>query len=99
MTHYSWGDVATTDQSGSTLSPGVIADVSITFAANPIVLTVGVGQEYATLAQAIAVATNGSVILVNAGTYTNDFATITTKLTIVGVGGMANFRCDRSTNE
>ncbi len=54
------------------------------------VLTVGTGEEFATLSAAIGASQNGDIILVNAGTYTNDFATITTKITIEGVGGMAN---------
>jgi hypothetical protein len=55
-------------------------------------LTVGVGSgfEFSTLAAAIAASNNGDVIQVQAGTYTNDFATITTDLTIEGVGGMVN---------
>jgi hypothetical protein len=55
-------------------------------------LTVGAGSGYqfATLAGAIAAARSGDVIQVEAGTYTNDFATITTDLTIEGVGGMVN---------
>jgi Ca-dependent carbohydrate-binding module xylan-binding len=54
------------------------------------ILTVGLGKEFATLATAIAASNNGDVIQVQAGTYTNDFATINTKITIEGVGGMVN---------
>ncbi len=54
-------------------------------------LNVGAGQAYTTLAAAVAASRNGDVIAVQAGTYVNDFATISTKITIVGVGGMANF--------
>lgn len=54
-------------------------------------LTVGSsGQTFATLAAAIAASSDGDVIQVQAGTYTNDFAEITTKITIEGVGGMVN---------
>ncbi len=53
-------------------------------------LTVGAGQEFSTLAAAINASQNGDVIQVQAGTYTNDFATITTNITIEGVGGMVN---------
>ena len=53
-------------------------------------LTVGSGLEYATLASAIAASQDGDVIKVQAGTYTNDFATITTNITVEGVGGMVN---------
>jgi hypothetical protein len=53
-------------------------------------LTVGPGKEYATLSAAIAASHNGDVIQVQAGTYTNDFSTIATSITIEGVGGMVN---------
>ena len=53
-------------------------------------LTVGTGEEYATLSAAVAASQNGDVIRVQAGTYTNDFSTITTSITIEGVGGMVN---------
>ncbi len=55
------------------------------------VLTVGPGQAFSTLAAAVAASHDGDVIQVQAGTYTNDFATITTKITIEAVGGMARF--------
>jgi hypothetical protein len=54
------------------------------------VLRVGVGQQFTTISSAVAASQDGDLILVNAGTYTNDFATITHKITIEGVGGMAN---------
>jgi hypothetical protein len=53
-------------------------------------LTVGAGEQYATLSAAVAASQNGDVIQVQAGTYTNDFSTITTSITIEGVGGMVN---------
>jgi len=53
-------------------------------------LTVGVGQQYSTLSAAVAASHNGDVIQVKAGTYTNDFATIATSITIEGVGGMVD---------
>src|SRR6202142_959275 len=53
-------------------------------------ITVGAGKEFSTLAAAIAASQNGDVIQVQAGTYTNDFATIKTNITIEGVGGMVN---------
>lgn len=53
-------------------------------------LTVGAGQQYSTIAAAVAASRNGDVLLVQAGTYVNDFATINTKITIQGVGGMAH---------
>ncbi len=54
-------------------------------------LNVGAGQAYATLSAAVGASRDGDVIAVQAGTYVNDFATISTDITIVGVGGMANF--------
>ena len=54
-------------------------------------LNVGAGQAYATLSAAVSASRDGDVIAVQAGTYVNDFATISTDITIVGVGGVANF--------
>ena len=54
------------------------------------VLTVGSSQQFSTIAAAVAASKDGDVIAVKAGTYTNDFATITTKITMEGVGGMVN---------
>ena len=56
------------------------------------ILTVGVGSgfDYNTLSSAVAASQDGDVIQVQAGTYTNDFAHITTNITIEGVGGMVN---------
>jgi hypothetical protein len=61
-------------------------------------LTVGPGEEYSSLAAAVAAAQsggdiqNGDTILVNAGTYTNDFPEpIIDNMTIEGVGGLASF--------
>jgi hypothetical protein len=53
-------------------------------------LTVGPGQQYSTIASAIGASHNGDTLLVQAGTYTNDFATINTNITLQGVGGMVN---------
>ena len=54
------------------------------------VLQVGPGQTYATIAAALAAARDGDVVLVQAGTYVNDFATVSAKVSIVGIGGMVN---------
>ncbi len=51
-------------------------------------LTVGTGQQYSTIASAVAASRDGDVLQVQAGTYTNDFATINTQITLQGVGGM-----------
>jgi len=54
------------------------------------VLPVGQGQEFATLAAAVAASHDGDLIEVQAGTYTNDFSIINTQVTIEGVGGMVD---------
>ena len=51
------------------------------------ILTVGPGQQYTTVAAAVAAAGNGDTIDIEAGTYTNDFATIPKSLVIQAVGG------------
>jgi hypothetical protein len=53
-------------------------------------LTVGKGQQYATISAAVNASHDGDVVQVQAGTYTNDFATINTKITLQGVGGMVH---------
>lgn len=55
-------------------------------------LTVGAGKTFSTLAAAIAASSAGDTILVDAGTYTNDFAYIGHALTIQGVGGLAKLQ-------
>lgn len=52
------------------------------------IITVGSGKQYSKLSSAIAASRDGDTIQVDAGTYTNDYATINTKISIVGVGGM-----------
>ncbi len=94
MLHFTWGDETFDADIGSTatVNSGLLpVDVIIPPTPGPEVLTVGAGEMFATLAEATAHAPDGSIILVDAGTYTNDFATVTTKITIAGVGGMANF--------
>jgi Ca2+-binding RTX toxin-like protein len=59
-------------------------------------LTVGPGQQFATLAGAVAASHDGDTIYVTAGTYLNNFAVITTDIAIIGVGGMARFVFDGS---
>jgi hypothetical protein len=55
------------------------------------ILTVGAGEEFSSLSAACAAAQNGDTILVKAGTYVNDFADVTTNVTIRSFGGRANF--------
>ncbi len=50
-------------------------------------LTVGTGQQYTTIADAVAASSSGDTINVEAGTYTNDFVTISHDLTLNAVGG------------
>ncbi len=60
------------------------------------ILTVGVGQQYASISDAVAASHDGDTLRVQAGTYLNDFATINTKITIEGVGGMAHLLATES---
>jgi hypothetical protein len=64
--------------------------MSVSESASATVLTVGVGEEFSTISAAIAASHNGDVIKVDAGTYTNDFATISHKITLESVGGVVN---------
>ena len=50
-------------------------------------LNVGPGQDYATIAAAIAASADGDTIAVQAGTYKNDFAEISTRIALKAVGG------------
>src|SRR4051812_37026729 len=59
-------------------------------------LTVGAsGQQFTTLAAAVAASQAGDTIQVQAGTYLNDWTAIDHALTIVGVGGYAHFTSDQ----
>ncbi len=51
-------------------------------------LMVGANQQFQRIADAVAAARDGDVVLVRAGTYVNDFATVTHKITLQGIGGM-----------
>ncbi len=72
------------------LGANAAAPVQVTATPGQNVLTVGVGQEYQTIAAAVAASHNGDLILVQPGTYTNDFADIGTQVTIAGAGGMVD---------
>jgi len=54
------------------------------------ILTVGPGKQFTTIAAAVAASHSGDTIQVAAGTYVNDYASITTNITLEGVGGMVN---------
>src|SRR4051794_15552286 len=51
------------------------------------ILTVGNGKKFLTIPAAIQAAQSGDTILVDAGTYPNQYAHITKNLTLTGVGG------------
>ena len=55
-------------------------------------LSVGPGQAYTTIAAAIAASADGDTVAVQAGTYTNDFAEITTQITLRAVGGRVTMK-------
>ncbi len=50
-------------------------------------ITVGSGEQYSTISAAVAASSSGDTIDVDAGTYTNDFPTISQNLTLQAVGG------------
>src|ERR1700712_1448000 len=52
------------------------------------ILTVGSGQQFSTIAAAVNASGTGDTIDVMAGTYTNDFLTISHNLTLTAIGGM-----------
>ena len=76
--------------SASSVGASYAGVVNVTASPGQTVLTVGVGQEYQTVSAAVAASHNGDLIEVQAGTYTNDFADISTQITIAGVGGMVD---------
>ena len=57
------------------------------------ILTVGIGQEFSRIQDAVAATHDGDTIYVQAGTYLEDHSTINTKISIIGVGGMVNIVC------
>src|SRR5689334_11450767 len=54
------------------------------------VLRVGADKQFKTIGAAVAASHKGDVILVDAGTYTNDWVRSSTSITVIGVGGMVN---------
>ena len=58
------------------------------------VLNVGPSQTYKTIASAVAASHDGDTISVAAGTYTDDFAEIRTKISLVAAGGRVTMRAD-----
>ncbi|HEX2827758.1 MAG TPA: FG-GAP-like repeat-containing protein [Burkholderiales bacterium] len=59
-------------------------------------LTVGSGKQFARISDAVTASRDGDTILVDAGTYQNDFATIGKAITLVGVGGLAKVQATTS---
>ena len=53
------------------------------------VLTVGVDQQFVTVSDAVKASQDGDTVLVNAGTYLNDFVTCYHRITLQSVGGLA----------
>ena len=90
ITPFGTTTLASTVTTPGTATAGLVAVVNAALPAGTHVLTVGVGKTYATVAAAVNASHDGDVIRVDAGTYTNDFATITHKITIEGMGGMVN---------
>ncbi len=66
--------------------------LSASVAARANTLMVGPGQTYTTIAAAIAASQNGDTIDVEAGIYKNDFAEITTMITLTAVGGRVTMK-------
>ena len=56
-------------------------------ASNAATLMVGPQQPYTTIAAAIAASQDGDTVAVQAGTYTNDFAEISTAISLTAIGG------------
>lgn len=54
------------------------------------VLTVGAGRQFRTIGAAVAASRDGDVVEVDAGTYTDDFAEVNTRITLRGIGGMVH---------
>ena len=63
------------------------------------VLSVGPGQQYSTIAVAVAAAQNGDTIQVQAGTYPDQYVSIQKNITLRGVGGMVEIVSTRPDSE
>jgi hypothetical protein len=60
------------------------------------ILTVGLGEEYQTIAAAVTASQAGDTVEVAAGTYTNDFLDFSNSLTLEAVGGMVTIDATES---
>jgi hypothetical protein len=74
------------------LTFGLLPCCMVPVASQAATLMVGPGQTYTTIASAIAASTDGDTILVQAGTYTNDFAEITTRITLAALNGRVTMK-------
>ena len=60
------------------------------------ILTVGQNQQYSRLSDAVSASRDGDVLRIQAGTYEDDFATVSTRITIEAVGGVARLVANAS---
>ena len=72
---------------GATADVGLLPVGAPVYAAGMHVLMVGADKQYHTIAGAVAASRDGDVVLVDAGTYTNDFVVVNAKITMLAVGG------------
>ena len=77
----------TAPAAGASGDVGLVAIGAPVYAAGSRVLTVGLDKQYQTIASAIDASRDGDVVLVDSGTYTNDFAVVSTKISLIAVGG------------
>ena len=79
---------------GANADVGLIPVATPTYAATARVLTVGADKTFQTISAAINASRDGDVILVDAGTYVNDFAAVNTRISLLAVGGRVTMRAD-----
>lgn len=72
---------------GASSDIGLYAVGAPVYAAGSRVLTVGANKQFQTIAAAVNSSQDGDVVLVDAGTYKNDFATVNSKISLLAVGG------------
>lgn len=91
----SWGSPATADSASASASPSYAVSQAQAQKQVPRVLKVGPGRSLASPSDAAAVARDGDIVEIDAGTYTGDTATWTqNNLTLRGVGGKAHLRAN-----
>ena len=88
------GTAGTEPTAGANSDVGLVAVGAPVYAAGSTVLTVGQGEEFSTIASAIAASHDGDVILVDAGTYNDDFAIVNDSITLEAVGGRVTMTAD-----